>query len=154
MNIFQLGPTLSSSSSASYNIINSNFHGIDTTLLLFAWFLLLISLKILFEYGKDRNYKLVKYLPESCIYIMVGLFIGLLLNETGLKETHFGGLFAELQQEQLGGHKFFIFVLPPIIFEAAYVLNRHSLFLNFFEITLFAFVGTICNRNDLKNIFF
>jgi len=38
---------------------------------------------------------------------------------------------------------FFLFLLPPIIFESGYNLHKANFFANFFTITLFAIVGTI-----------
>ncbi|XP_076336569.1 putative Na(+)/H(+) antiporter nhx-9 isoform X2 [Tachypleus tridentatus] len=71
---------------------------------------------------------------ESCVLIVVGVLIGLLLFFTGLK--HVGPLTSEV---------FFLYMLPPIILDAGYFMPNRLFFDNMASILMYAVVGTIWN---------
>uniref|UniRef100_A0A158P7M8 Sodium/hydrogen exchanger n=1 Tax=Angiostrongylus cantonensis TaxID=6313 RepID=A0A158P7M8_ANGCA len=73
-------------------------------------------------------------LPDSSLLIAVGLVIGLILKESG---THIS--------YSLDSHVFFLYLLPPIIFDAGYFMPNRALFENVDSVVLFAVVGTIFN---------
>ena len=78
----------------------------------------------------------VYYLPESSCAILVGMVTGyfaLMLYPN--KE--------ELVLLTLNPEIFFYAWLPPIIFEAAYTLQKNDFFANFWSICLYAFIGTL-----------
>ena len=76
------------------------------------------------------------YLPESAAAIVVGIVVGGLARAVypSTEELNFLTFEPEL---------FFFFLLPPIIFEAAYALETKSFFANFWTISLYAVFGTI-----------
>jgi len=74
------------------------------------------------------------YIPESMCTISVGAILGLTLK---LSKSHVDEWY-RLQPET-----FFLFLLPPIIFESGYNLNKGNFFSNLGSISLFAVVGTI-----------
>jgi len=72
-------------------------------------------------------------MPESCLLIIVGIFMGLILLATG----HSG--------YSLNAATFFLILLPWIILNAGYFLPIRALFNNICAIVLFAIVGTVWN---------
>eukprot|EP00667_Euglena_gracilis_P005797 EG_transcript_5841 len=84
------------------------------------------------------NYAFLKfrchYIPESVCTISVGAILGLTLQ---LSNSHIDEWY-RLQPET-----FFLFLLPPIIFESGYNLNKGNFFSNLGSISLFAVVGTL-----------
>ncbi|XP_042143207.1 sodium/hydrogen exchanger 3 [Ixodes scapularis] len=72
--------------------------------------------------------------PESCILIVIGVVIGLLLFYTGL--TSVGPLTPDV---------FFLFMLPPIVLDAGYYMPNRSFFDNLGSILTYAVLGTVWN---------
>ncbi|XP_059139942.1 Na(+)/H(+) exchanger beta-like isoform X2 [Physella acuta] len=73
-------------------------------------------------------------IPESCILIILGTVFGAVIHFTGL---------AESLPTFFKPHEFFIFLLPPIILEAAFSLHDRTFIENFGSILLFAVLGTV-----------
>jgi len=76
------------------------------------------------------------YLPESAAAIVVGMIVG------GLARVVYPST-EELAFLSFDGELFFFLLLPPIIFEAGYSLEKKSFFANFWTIALYAVFGTI-----------
>ena len=74
-------------------------------------------------------------LPESAGALLVGVVVG------GLARLNVGD--NKLELFEFSPEVFFFFLLPPIIFEAGYSLDRKGFFENFGAITLYAMFGTI-----------
>ncbi|XP_054711585.1 Na(+)/H(+) exchanger beta-like [Uloborus diversus] len=72
--------------------------------------------------------------PESCLLIVVGVVIGLLLFYCGL--TNVGPLTPNV---------FFLYMLPPIVLDAGYFMPNRPFFDNLVTILMFAVVGTVFN---------
>ncbi|VDM66955.1 unnamed protein product, partial [Strongylus vulgaris] len=72
--------------------------------------------------------------PDSSLLIAVGLLLGLILKQSGAHITY-----------SLDSHVFFLYLLPPIIFDAGYFMPNRALFENCDSVLLFAVVGTIWN---------
>lgn len=76
------------------------------------------------------------YLPESAAAILIGFIVG------GFARIVYPSI-EELKFLTFNSELFFFLLLPPIIFEAAYSLNKHHFFSNFWTICLYAVFGTI-----------
>ncbi|KAK3791844.1 hypothetical protein RRG08_026747 [Elysia crispata] len=73
-------------------------------------------------------------IPESCILIILGTIFGAIIHFSGASEN---------LPEFFEPHQFFIFLLPPIILEAAYSLHDRTVLENIGSILLFAVMGTV-----------
>ena len=83
--------------------------------------------------GFHLNNKLSSVFPESCLLIILGVILGLIL------------YFANVNGYEMDSHVFFLFLLPPIILEAGYFMPTRAFFDNIGTILLFAVVGTLLN---------
>ncbi|KAF5273248.1 hypothetical protein FQA39_LY07579 [Lamprigera yunnana] len=79
--------------------------------------------------------KLSAIFPESCLLIVVGVVIGVIL-------VHVTG---SVHMSPLTPDTFFIYMLPPIILDAGYFMPNRLFFDHLGTILLFAVVGTIFN---------
>lgn len=79
------------------------------------------------------NSKLPTVIPESCLLIVMGLIVGALLHFTHIANT---------DEYVLNADVFFIYLLPPIIFDAGYFMPVRAFFDNLGTILLLAFINT------------
>ena len=82
-----------------------------------------------------KRYKFY-YLPESAAVILLGAIMGSITSAINPNPEEMS--FLKFQPEV-----FFFVLLPPIIFEAGYTLNKKGFFSNFTTILMFAVVGTL-----------
>lgn len=87
--------------------------------------------KLFFHYSHFLSSKV----PESCVLITLGVGVGAILNFTGVSETI--TLFSP--------NEFFLYLLPPIVLEAAFCLHDRTFADNVGGVLLFAVVGTVMN---------
>jgi len=81
------------------------------------------------------NRKFGDSIPDSALLIVVGLAVGFALKHYHVSEDLF----------TLKSTTFFLYLLPPIIFDAGYFMPNRQLFENLDSVLLFAIVGTIWN---------
>lgn len=79
------------------------------------------------------NHKLPAIIPESCLLIVLGLIIGAIL--------HYGKI-TSASSYVIDADIFFIYLLPPIIFDAGYFMPVRAFFDNIGTILLLAVVNT------------
>ncbi|ETN86845.1 hypothetical protein NECAME_16109 [Necator americanus] len=111
-------------------VVTFRWEANETPYMIATWLLLAALAKILFHLFKPIS----NVLPDSSLLIAVGLLLGLILKESGAHITY-----------SLDSHVFFLYLLPPIIFDAGYFMPNRALFENFDSVLLFAVVGTIWN---------
>ncbi|KHJ98530.1 sodium/hydrogen exchanger 3 [Oesophagostomum dentatum] len=96
-----------------------------------------------FSFGLfHRSNVLAKIFPESALLIVLGLIVGLILDELWVLDIY------------LHPDLFFLYLLPPIALDAGYFLPNNAFFLNFGTILLYAVVGTIFNIITIAGIIY
>lgn len=91
---------------------------------------------LLFFTGFHLYDRLSSIFPESCLLIVMGIAVGAVL--------HFSHA-ATASQYVLNANTFFLFVLPPIIYDAGYHMPLRAFFNNLGTILLLAIVNTLWN---------
>ena len=76
--------------------------------------------------------RLLRPLPESCVLIVLGLVVGLLLYLADTDRSH-----------QLDSRTFFFLLLPPIIIDAGHFMPTRAFFDQLGTIVLYALIGTM-----------
>ncbi|KAK3085401.1 hypothetical protein FSP39_002795 [Pinctada imbricata] len=112
-----------------YKLVEFNFERVELPYVICLWILIVALAKIAFH----LYHKLPTIIPESCLLIVLGLIVGAILHFTHTATTSEYVLDAEV---------FFIYLLPPIIFDAGYFMPVRSFFDNLGTILLLAFVNT------------
>ncbi|XP_062610042.1 sodium/hydrogen exchanger 3-like [Saccostrea cucullata] len=112
-----------------YKLVVFDFDRVELPLVICLWILIVALAKIAFH----LNSKLPTVIPESCLLIVMGLIVGALLHFTHIART---------DEYVLNADVFFIYLLPPIIFDAGYFMPVRAFFDNLGTILLLAFVNT------------
>lgn len=113
-----------------FEVAKVDFHHVATPFIISVWIIIAGFAKI----GFHVTPKLHLICPESCILVVIGVIIGLLLFYTGLSSV--GPLTPEV---------FFLFMLPPIVLDAGYYMPNRSFFDNLGSILTYAVLGTVWN---------
>lgn len=113
-----------------YPVAVIDFERVQTPFIIGLW----IFLACLGKIGFHMTPKLSHVFPESCMLIVLGVIIGLLLFLT--KAATVSPLTADV---------FFLYLLPPIILDAGYFMPNRLFFDHLFTILVFAVIGTIWN---------
>ncbi|XP_032681854.1 probable Na(+)/H(+) antiporter nhx-9 isoform X2 [Odontomachus brunneus] len=137
------GESSSSSSSSShdeqspkpeYHIISVEFPRVETPFVIGIWIFFASIAKI----GFHMTPKLNKIFPESCLLIVVGVVVGVLLFQA-----------SSVHVSPLTPDTFFLYMLPPIILDAGYFMPNRLFFDHLGTILLFAVLGTIFNTMSI-----
>ncbi|CAB4060005.1 SLC9A3, partial [Lepeophtheirus salmonis] len=120
----------------SYEIFHMDFARVQIPFIIALW----IFVSSLAKIGFHMTPVLPTIFPESCLLIFLGTMIGLLL------------LYAsKTVPTLLTPDIFFLFMLPPIIFDAGYFMPNRLFFDHLGTILLMAVVGTIFNVLTIVN---
>jgi NhaP-type Na+/H+ or K+/H+ antiporter len=79
--------------------------------------------------------RLVGIVPDSSLLIAIGLIIGGIMRQTSIEQNEY----------QLASFTFFMFLLPPIVFDAGYFMPNRAFWNNLGTILVYAVIGTIWN---------
>lgn len=112
-----------------YKILSFDFERVELPYVICLWILIVALAKIAFH----LNDKLPTIIPESCLLIVLGLIIGAIL--------HYGKI-TSASSYVIDADIFFIYLLPPIIFDAGYFMPVRAFFDNIGTILLLAVVNT------------
>ncbi|KAK7873403.1 hypothetical protein R5R35_000199 [Gryllus longicercus] len=113
-----------------YPVAQVEFGRVETPFIIGLW----IFCASLSKIGFHMAPKLSKIFPESCLLIVVGVVIGVLLNHVG-----------HVNMQPLTPDTFFLYMLPPIILDAGYFMPNRLFFDHLGTILLFAVIGTVWN---------
>ncbi|XP_059609498.1 sodium/hydrogen exchanger 3 isoform X3 [Phlebotomus argentipes] len=113
-----------------YPVTTVDFSRVETPFIIGIWILSASIAKI----GFHMTPKLNKIFPESCLLIVVGVIIGIILFYA-----------TSVQISPLTPDTFFFYMLPPIILDAGYFMPNRLFFDHLGTILLMAVVGTIFN---------
>ncbi|XP_063844819.1 Na(+)/H(+) exchanger protein 2-like isoform X3 [Scylla paramamosain] len=113
-----------------YPVAVIDFERVQTPFIIGLW----IFLACLGKIGFHMTPKISHVFPESCMLIILGVVIGVLLIYTQAATV-----------SPLTADVFFLYLLPPIILDAGYFMPNRLFFDNLFTILVFAVVGTIWN---------
>uniref|UniRef100_A0A7E4V829 Sodium/hydrogen exchanger n=1 Tax=Panagrellus redivivus TaxID=6233 RepID=A0A7E4V829_PANRE len=110
---------------------NFNWSYVEATYIVTCWILLSSVAKIVFNVNK----KFGETLPDTACLVGIGLLLGLLLTKCHVNKEFY----------KLDSTVFFLYLLPPIVFDAGYFMPNRALFENLDSVALFALVGTLFN---------
>ncbi|XP_054289044.1 probable Na(+)/H(+) antiporter nhx-9 isoform X2 [Macrosteles quadrilineatus] len=122
--------TLGPRKTRNYPVFNVEFPRVETPFIIGIWIVCASLAKIGFHMAPGLN----QIFPESCLLIVVGVVIGLLLY--GASSVHISPLTPDT---------FFLYMLPPIILDAGYFMPNRLFFDHIGTILVFAVIGTVFN---------
>uniref|UniRef100_A0A914IEH4 Sodium/hydrogen exchanger n=1 Tax=Globodera rostochiensis TaxID=31243 RepID=A0A914IEH4_GLORO len=114
-----------------FQLLSFDWSGVEVPYIIAAWLMLASVAKILFHAYK----RVAETVPDSALLIVLGFGLGQVLRLCRV----------ERQIYMFEPSTFFLYLLPPIIFEAGFYMPTKLLLENYDSILLFAFVGTIWN---------
>eukprot|EP00127_Corallochytrium_limacisporum_P004124 Clim_evm69s157 gene=Clim_evmTU69s157 len=120
----------SESEDGKIHLVGLNWEEVQVPFAIVVFILLSILARLVFH----QPGKLASLLPESCLLITLGVVVGLILMPSGTNE-----------RIGFDSNVFFLFLLPPIIFEAGYFINPKLFFDNLWTILNFAVLNTLFN---------
>ncbi|KAL3068822.1 hypothetical protein niasHS_017388 [Heterodera schachtii] len=114
-----------------FHLLIFDWNEVSTAYSISAWLLLASMSKLFFHVNK----RIAEALPDSALLIALGFVLGFILRLCQIDHRIY----------MLQSPIFFLYLLPPIIFDAGFFMPNRQLFENFDSVLLFAFVGTIWN---------
>ena len=80
----------------------------------------------------EAHRRSANYIPECCLMIVLGCVVGLIMRLARIDVMSY-----------FTPHIFFIFILPPIVLEAGYLMPKDAFISNLGTILTYSFVGTL-----------
>uniref|UniRef100_A0A0N5AVX8 Sodium/hydrogen exchanger n=1 Tax=Syphacia muris TaxID=451379 RepID=A0A0N5AVX8_9BILA len=114
-----------------YQIATLDWEKVNIPFVIAIWLLVASVAKIVFHIWPQVS----EMFPDSSLLIAVGLVIGIVLTLCGVDRHKFS----------LGSETFFLYLLPPLVFDAGYFLPSRQFFDNLGSVLTLALIGTIWN---------
>jgi len=127
----------SSGHSERFSMIEIQWSHVAAAYTVSIWILIASAAKILFHLNK----KFGDAFPDSACLVVVGLILGYVLIKLNVQKDVLN----------LDATSFFLYLLPPIMFDAGYFMPNRQLFDNIDSVMLFAFLGTIMNCTAISS---
>ncbi|XP_076449063.1 putative Na(+)/H(+) antiporter nhx-9 [Babylonia areolata] len=128
----QTGSETNSNETERYQLVTWDFHHVEVPYVICLWILLASLAKI----GFHLYDRLSSIFPESCLLIVMGVVVGGVLHYSHTAST---------SQYALDANTFFLFLLPPIIYDAGYHMPLRAFFNNLGTILILAVINTLWN---------
>eukprot|EP00795_Rhopilema_esculentum_P010904 gene10904-19735_t len=124
--------------SEGIKVAKFDFFRVETPFSVCLWILLGSIAKLVFHFFT----RVSSLMPESCLLILLGVPVGLILKAAGMQQFYFTS------------NLFFLFLLPPIILDAGYFMPVRLFYLNIGTILLYATIGTIFNSLAIGSVLY
>nr|AKN21462.1 slc9a-4 [Schmidtea mediterranea] len=119
--------------SETFKVIDWKFDKLKNYIIYCLFIIVVILMKI----GYHHMPRLSKFVPESCLLLIVGILFGVIIKFLLKKEN--------VVYFKLTPDLFFCVLLPPIILESSYSLYHKNFMDNLLAILIFAIFGTLFN---------
>ncbi|KAF6017411.1 nhx-2 [Bugula neritina] len=141
------GSSNSTTAHHRYHVFHFDFDNVEAAYVVSLWIFIASLAKI----GFHLNNKLSSIFPESCLLIILGIIVGIIvylaLLYNGSPSSANPAQYSP--QYSLNAKTFFQFLLPPIILDAGYFMPNRAFFNNIGTILLYAVIGTCWNAASI-----
>lgn len=119
-----------------YKMVIFDFEHVRPAIVVLVWISLTAILKFIFH----ATPRMSKLCPESIVLMIGGVLIAIAGQAANIPRDYLNPLEPEV---------FFLYILPPIIFDAGYHMPNRDFFDNLGTILVFAVIGTIWNAASI-----
>ncbi|KAH7702862.1 NHE-3 protein [Aphelenchoides avenae] len=114
-----------------YPVLELKWEETKVPLTIAIWVFIACLAKMVF----NLSTKVAETFPDSSLLILVGLLVGIMLNSIKVERNSY----------KLGDQVFFLYLLPPMMFDAGFNMPARAFFDNIGTCIVFALIGTAWN---------